>query len=94
MPPEDIAKINTFPGEAPDNALLLVVGYASETGNVDNNRTLSSDRATAVARMLDETKKPGQRVQAVYLCQTDRFGSRFPERNQISEVWQIVPKTN
>lgn len=94
VPPEDIAKINTFAADAPDNALILVVGYASETGNVDNNRTLSSDRATAVARLLDETKKPGQRVQAVYLGQTDRFGSRFPERNQISEVWQIVPKTN
>jgi len=94
VPPEDIAKINTFAEEAPDNALILVVGYASETGNVDNNRTLSSDRATAVARLLDQTKKPGQRVQAVYLGQTDRFGSRFPERNQISEVWQIVPKTN
>lgn len=94
LPPEDITKINAFAGEAPENALLLVVGYASETGNVDNNRTLSSDRATAVARLLDETKKPGQRVQAVYLGQTDRFGSRFPERNQISEVWQIVPKTN
>lgn len=94
VPPEDIAKINTFAADAPDNALILVVGYASETGNVDSNRTLSSDRATAVARLLDETKKPGQRVQAVYLGQTDRFGSRFPERNQISEVWQIVPKTN
>jgi outer membrane protein OmpA-like peptidoglycan-associated protein len=94
VPPEDVAKINTFAGEAPDNALLLVVGYASETGNVDNNRTLSSDRATAVARLLDGTKKPGQRVQAVYLGQTDRFGSRIPERNQISEVWQIVPKGN
>ena len=94
LPPEDITKINAFTGEAPENALLLVVGYASETGNVDNNRTLSSERATAVARLLDETKKPGQRVQAVYLGQTDRFGSRFPERNQISEVWQIVPETN
>lgn len=94
VPPEDIAKINTFPADAPDNALLLVVGYASETGNVDNNRTLSSDRATAVARVLDGSKKPGQRVQAVYLGQTDRFGSKFPERNQISEVWQIVPKSN
>lgn len=92
VPPEDIAKINTFPTDAPDNALLLVVGYASETGNVDHNRTLSSDRATAVARVLDSAKKPGQRVQAVYLGQTDRFGSKFPERNQISEVWQIVPK--
>jgi flagellar motor protein MotB len=94
VPPENIAKISTFTGEAPDNALILVVGYASETGNVDNNRTLSSDRATAVARLIDETKKTGQRVQAVYLGQTDRFGSRFPERNQISEVWQIVPKSN
>lgn len=94
VPPEDITKINAFAGEAPDNALILVVGYASETGNVDSNRTLSSDRATAVARLLDQTKKPGQRVQAVDLGQTDRFGSRFPERNQISEVWQIVPKTN
>lgn len=94
VPPEDITKINAFAGEAPDNALILVVGYASETGNVDSNRTLSSDRATAVARLLDQTKKPGQRVQAVDLGQTDRFGSRFPERNPISAVWQIVPKTN
>jgi outer membrane protein OmpA-like peptidoglycan-associated protein len=92
VPPEDLAKINTFAGDAPENALILVVGYASETGNVDSNRTLSSDRATAVARILDSSKKPGQRVQAVYLGQTDRFGSKFPERNQISEVWQIVPK--
>jgi outer membrane protein OmpA-like peptidoglycan-associated protein len=92
VPPEDVAKINTFAGDAPENALILVVGYASETGNVDSNRTLSSDRATAVARILDSSKKPGQRVQAVYLGQTDRFGSKFPERNQISEVWQIVPK--
>ncbi|MEK7950579.1 OmpA family protein [Luteolibacter soli] len=90
--PELHDKIARFPIQAPDNALLLVVGYASETGNVDGNRTLSSERATAVARILNEVKKPGQRVQAVYLGQTDRFGSKFPERNQISEVWQIVPK--
>jgi outer membrane protein OmpA-like peptidoglycan-associated protein len=92
--PELHDKIARFPVDAPDNALLLVVGYASETGNVDSNRTLSSERATAVARLLDQVKKPGQRVQAVYLGQTDRFGSKFPERNQISEVWQIIPKSN
>jgi outer membrane protein OmpA-like peptidoglycan-associated protein len=90
--PELQSKIAGFPADAPDNALLLVVGYASETGNVDSNRTLSSERATAVALVLDQMKKPGQRVQAVYLGQTDRFGSKFPERNQISEVWQIIPK--
>ncbi|MCW1926043.1 OmpA family protein [Luteolibacter arcticus] len=94
VPPEVGQRIAGFPSQAPDNALLLVVGYASETGNVDSNRSLSSDRATAVARVLDQVKKPGQRVQAVYLGQTDRFGSKFPERNQISEVWQIVPKSD
>jgi outer membrane protein OmpA-like peptidoglycan-associated protein len=92
--PDVATRIESFPADAPDNALILVIGYASETGNVDNNRTLSSDRATAVAGVLDKIKKPGQRVQAVYLGQTDRFGSSRPERNQISEVWQIVPKAN
>ena len=92
LPPEDITKITSFAAEAPDNALLIVIGYASETGNVDANRVLSSERATAVAKVLDHAKKSGQRVQAAYLGQTDRFGSKFPEHNQISEVWQIVPK--
>lgn len=90
--PGDEEKIAAFAAGAPDNALLFVIGYASETGNVDQNRTLSSNRATAVARALDAAKKPGQRVQAAYMGQTDRFGSKFPERNQICEVWQIVPK--
>ena len=92
LAPADVQRVEGFPAEAPDNALIIVVGYASETGNVDANRVLSSDRATAVARILDASKKPGQRVQAAYLGQTDRFGSKFPERNQICEVWQIVPK--
>ncbi len=73
----------------PDGDMLLVIGYASETGNVDGNRTLSSDRATAVAELLASVKRPGQQVQAVYLGQTDRFSSRTPERNQLCEIWQI-----
>lgn len=90
--PEEIARIRSFIGEAPPEALIFVVGYASETGNVDANRILSSDRATAVAKVIDEAKRSGQRVQAAYIGQTDRFSSRIPERNQICEVWQIVPK--
>jgi len=73
----------------PDGDLLLVIGYASETGSVDGNRTLSSDRATAVAEVLNSVKHPGQQVQAVYLGQTDRFSSRNPESNQLCEIWQI-----
>lgn len=76
----------------PDGDLLLVIGYASETGNVDANRTLSSDRATAAAEWYSSAKRPGQLVQAVYLGQTDRFSSRIPERNQIVEIWQIRKK--
>lgn len=90
--PEDETAIRNLPGTLPDEGLILVVGYASETGNVDANQTLSSDRATAVAKTLDAAKLPNQKVQAVYLGQTDRFGSKFPERNQLCEIWQVRPK--
>jgi outer membrane protein OmpA-like peptidoglycan-associated protein len=90
--PDLEAGILPIPAEAPENAMIFVVGYASETGNVDNNRRLSSDRATRVAELIDTVKRPGQKVQAAYLGQTDRFSSRIAERNQIVEIWQIVPK--
>ena len=76
----------------PDGDLLLVIGYASETGNLDSNQKLSSARATAAAELYSTVKRPGQLVQAVYLGQTDRFSSRIPERNQIVEVWRIRKK--
>ncbi|MGE9271436.1 MAG: hypothetical protein ACQKBU_11590, partial [Verrucomicrobiales bacterium] len=58
----------------------------------DDNQTLSSARATAVARELDTLKREGQKVQAVYLGQTKRFGKDSPLENQRVEIWQIVPK--
>jgi len=73
----------------PDDGLLLVVGYASKTGNADDNRKLSSERATAVAKSLDSAKLPNQKVQAVYLGSTERFGRNEPENNQLCEIWQI-----
>jgi len=90
--PEDEAAVRLLPTTLPNEGLILVVGYASETGNVDANQTLSSNRATAVAQTLDSAKLANQKVQAVYLGQTDRFGSKFPERNQLCEIWQIRPK--
>lgn len=90
--PEDDAAIRGLSAEVPDGDLILVVGYASKTGNVDSNRQLSSDRATAVAQMISGIKRPAQNVQAVYLGQTDRFSSRYPERNQLCEIWRIRKK--
>ena len=89
MNPADEEPVRQLLAEIPDGDMLFVVGYASETGNVDTNRTLSSDRATGVAELLTSVKRPGQKVQATYLGQTDRFGSRIPERNQCCEVWHI-----
>ena len=89
MNPADIEPVRQLLADVPDGDMLFVVGYASETGNVDTNRTLSSDRATGVAELLTSVKRPGQKVQATYLGQTDRFGSRIPERNQCCEVWHI-----
>jgi outer membrane protein OmpA-like peptidoglycan-associated protein len=90
--PADQERIRAIVAEVPDGDLVLCVGYASETGDVDNNRTLSSDRATAAAELYTSAKRPQQLVQAVYLGQTDRFSSRIPERNQIVELWRIRKK--
>jgi outer membrane protein OmpA-like peptidoglycan-associated protein len=92
MSPADEDPVRMLLSDMPDGDLMLVIGYASETGNVDNNRTLSSDRATGVAQLLSAVKRPGQKVQAVYLGQTDRFSSRIPERNQCCEIWHIRAK--
>ena len=90
--PADDEAIRKLVTNIPDGDLILAIGYASETGNVDSNRTLSSDRATAAAELITSVKRPGQFTQAVYLGQTDRFSSRIPERNQLVEIWQIRKK--
>jgi len=92
MGPADEDPVRHLLDNVPDGDLLLAIGYASETGNVDGNRTLSSDRATGVAELLTSVKRPKQFVQAVYLGQTDRFSSRTPESNQLVEIWQIHKK--
>jgi outer membrane protein OmpA-like peptidoglycan-associated protein len=92
LTPADEELIRNLVSEVPDGDLVLAIGYASETGNVDSNRTLSSDRATAAAQLYSSVKRPTQPVQAVFLGQTDRFSSRIPERNQIVEIWRIRKK--
>ena len=92
LAPADQEMIRNLVNDIPDGDLVLAVGYASETGNVDSNRALSSDRATAVAQLFSSVKRPQQLVQAVYLGQTDRFSSRIPERNQLVEIWSIRKK--
>jgi outer membrane protein OmpA-like peptidoglycan-associated protein len=89
---EDEGALRRLSSEIPDGDLLFIIGYASETGNVDLNRTLSSDRATHAAEFYTSIKRPGQLVQGVYLGQTDRFSSTIHERNQIVELWQIPKK--
>ncbi len=88
----DEASLKQKVDEVPDGDLILAIGYASETGNVEANQTLSSDRATAAAQLVTSLKRPGQQTQAVYLGQTDRFSSRIPERNQLVEIWHIRKK--
>ncbi len=92
LSPADQEAIGGLVGEIPDGDLILAIGYASETGSEDSNRTLSSDRATAAAQLITSVKRPGQFTQAVYLGQTDRFSSRIPERNQLVEIWHIRKK--
>jgi len=92
LSPEEEITLSGLVEDVPEGDLVLVVGYASKTGEVDANRVLSSDRATAAAQYFSTVKKPGQLVQAVYLGQTDRFSSRIPERNQLCEIWHVRKK--
>jgi outer membrane protein OmpA-like peptidoglycan-associated protein len=92
MNPADEEPVRQLVAGVPDGDMLFVVGYASVTGNVNGNRKLSSDRATGVAELLTTVKRPGQKVQAVYLGQTDRFSRSTPERNQCCEIWHIRAK--
>lgn len=87
---EDMAQLdNIIANNVPDGDLTLIVGYASTTGDALKNEELSSERATAAAEYVAGRKRAGQRVQAVYLGQTNRFSSARPERNQMCEVWRI-----
>lgn len=89
--PTDQMAIAEAIADAPEGAMFFIVGYASTTGNADENRKLSSNRATIVASNLEQSKPGNQIVQAVYLGQTKRFSSQTPERNQVCEIWQINP---
>ena len=68
---------------------FLVVGYASKSGDATQNETLSANRATAVASIVNQLKKDGQDVRAVYLGQTDRFSKTEHAYNQLCEIWRI-----
>ncbi len=68
---------------------FLVVGYASQTGDAASNEKLSANRATAVASIVNQLKKEGQDVRAVYLGQTNRFSKSVNADNQLCEIWRI-----
>ncbi|MGJ8698162.1 MAG: OmpA family protein [Verrucomicrobiaceae bacterium] len=82
--------IKKIAATAPGNAFFLVVGYASKTGDLQQNRELSAKRSTRVASVVNYLKQQGQEVQAVYLGETDRFGAQAAP-NQVCEVWEIRP---
>ncbi len=68
---------------------FLVVGYASTSGDTTSNETLSANRATAAASLVNQLKKSGQDVRAVYLGQTSRFSKTNGKENQLCEIWRI-----
>lgn len=88
---EKISIIKNDLRETHPGAFLLVVGYASTTGDQAANRTLSSNRATAVASQVNLDKKGTQDVRAVFLSETNRFSKEQPALNQICEIWEIRP---
>ncbi len=72
-----------------EKSFILVVGYASNTGNKATNFALSSKRATAVATIVQKLKAEGQTVKALFLGQTDRFSKSEASQNQLCEIWEL-----
>jgi len=91
LTPVDLQAVRELAPALPDRGLVFAVGYASVTGSVDNNRRLSSARATTAAEAINAQKLTNQQVQAAYLGQTRRFSGSVPEKNQIVEIWHILP---
>jgi len=79
-----IAKLTA---EADEHAYFFIVGYADKSGTAASNQSLSSKRSINVAKSLVIKTKTNQSAQAVYLGQTDRFGS--PSDNRVVEIWEI-----
>ncbi|MFC5049824.1 hypothetical protein ACFPK9_04260 [Rubritalea spongiae] len=73
---------------AKKDSFFLVVGYASKTGNADNNKILSAKRSVTIASIVKHLKG-GTGTRAVYLGQTDRFATNQPLENQICEIWEL-----
>lgn len=91
LSPEKISMIRNDLQDSHPSAFLLVVGYASKVGDSASNRSLSSDRATAVASQVNQAIKGQQDVRAVFLSETSRFSKSDPTQNQLCEIWEIQP---
>lgn len=72
---------------APKDSFFLIVGYASQTGNLESNETLSAKRSVTIASVVKHLKG-GTGTRAVFLGQTDRFSKQALD-NQICEIWEL-----
>ncbi len=82
----ELDKITQVARAAAPTSRFLIVGFADQSGSAAGNRKLSSARAQSVATVLGRTVS-GDRIQAIYLGQTGRFGSRA--NNRVVEIWEL-----
>ena len=69
----------------------LIPGLERELEGKKAGDKLKAVIAPKAADAINARKLSGQQVQAAYLGQTDRFSGTTPEKNQIVEIWHILP---
>lgn len=89
IPFDKVEEIRRAVQASGNDSFILVVGYASKSGDLASNRTLSADRATRLASVTNTHKKKDQGVQAVFLAETDRFDAADLAPNQVCEIWEV-----
>ena len=82
----EAAKIVALAQKVNPDSKFLIAGFADMSGTKAGNATLSSARAKVAANSLGE-KVGYDKVSAIYLGQTARFGKK--SENRVVEIWEL-----
>jgi len=90
LSPDEAQKIIDLKAIAAEESVFLVTGFADTSGSAASNSDLSSARSKVAANFLGQ-HIGFQRVSAIYLGQTARFGPRA--KNRVVEIWELKGST-
>ncbi len=90
LPAEDAQRIQDKIKALEGEATFFSVGYADTSGDAQQNRVLSYQRAQAVGSWLKANAAGDSAVETFSMGETDRFSKSDLAPNRVVEVWAIM----